>query len=125
VKSKGVDAFAEGFVKSAFSQRSFVTYSRIIDETKKIIAATSPTGICGALLAMAGRTDTTEALAKIKIPTLIMVGEHDVLTPPAVSRMMSEKIPHSQLHVIQNAGHMSNVENTEDFNRQIGRFLVQ
>ena len=90
---------------------------------QSIIERTAPLSLCGTMLALAGRTDTTPSLAAITIPTLIMVGEHDALTPPAVSQAMNEKIPQSELHLIPNAAHMSNMENPGEFNKHLVEFL--
>jgi pimeloyl-ACP methyl ester carboxylesterase len=59
----------------------------------------------------------------MKLPTLIMVGEHDKLTPPAISEMMQSKLPSSELHMVPGAGHLSNLENPDEFNRHLLRFL--
>jgi pimeloyl-ACP methyl ester carboxylesterase len=73
---------------------------------------------------LAARTDTTGSLPGIKVPTLILVGENDVLTPPLASQEMHERIPNSEFHLIANAAHMSNVENPEAFNSHLMRFLA-
>jgi pimeloyl-ACP methyl ester carboxylesterase len=82
-----------------------------------------PAGICGALLALASRTDTTASLPQISVPTLILVGEQDTLTPPSVAKAVREKIRNSELHVIPRAAHMSNLENRAEFNQHLLEFL--
>lgn len=72
---------------------------------------------------MAGRTDTTGALSKISVPTLIMAGEHDAVTPPEAAKNMHDKIPNSKLHLIENAAHMSNLENPNMFNEHLAKFV--
>ena len=84
---------------------------------------TSPIGISGAVLALAARTDTTGVLTTIRVPTLILVGEHDKLTPPSASEYMQKQIAGSELHIISKAGHMTNLENAPDFNRHLIDFL--
>jgi 3-oxoadipate enol-lactonase len=123
IKRDGVGLFAEGFLKAVFAPETFDSKPDIIDEIRRIILSNSPIGICGALLAMAGRTDTTEALSKISVQTLILVGEHDAVTPPTAAKILHEKIPNSKLHVIEHAGHMSNLENPIKFNEHLTRFL--
>jgi 3-oxoadipate enol-lactonase len=123
IKKDGVGQFAEGFLKAVFAPETFDSKPDIIDEIRRIILSNSPIGICGALLAMAGRTDTTEALSKISVPTLILVGEQDAVTPPTAAKILHEKIPNSKLHVIEHAGHMSNLENPIKFNEHLTRFL--
>ncbi|MGI0028756.1 MAG: alpha/beta fold hydrolase [Nitrososphaera sp.] len=123
IKREGVERFAEGFLKAVFAPQTFDAKPDIIDEIKRTILSNSPLGICGALLAMAGRTDTTEGLSKINVPTLILVGEHDAVTPPSAAKSMHERIPNSKLYLIDNAGHMSNLENPSVFNEHLTRFL--
>jgi len=123
VKTSGVKAFAEGFVKAVFAPQTFDKNPAAVESIKTAIVANSPLGICGTLLALASRTDTTAALANIKVPTLILVGEHDTLTPVAASQAMHEKIAGSELHIIPNAAHMSNIENPDVFNAALLKFL--
>jgi 3-oxoadipate enol-lactonase len=123
VKKDGVKPFAEGFLKAVFSEQSFNARQNIVDEARKMILSNSATGVCGALLAMASRTDTTEALSKINVPTLVLVGEHDTITPPAAAKAMHDRIQNSKMHIIGNAAHMSSMENPSEFNEHIIKFL--
>ncbi|MCI0707715.1 MAG: alpha/beta fold hydrolase [Ignavibacteriae bacterium] len=123
VKTNGVKAFADGFVKAVFTPQTFDKNPSAVEKIKQTIIANSPLGICGTLLALASRTDTTASLSNIKAPTLIMVGEHDALTPVAASQSMHEKIAGSELVVISNAAHMSNLENPDAFNSALLKFL--
>lgn len=123
VRDHGSEVFAEAFVKNVFAAETFRTNPDAISLIKKIISATPPLSIVGTLLALAARTDTTPSLSNITIPTLILVGEHDVTTPPAQSYMMHEKIAGSEMHIIPKAAHMSNLENPEVFNRHLLAFL--
>lgn len=83
----------------------------------------SPAGFTGALEAMKTRPDSTELLSTVKVPTLIIVGEEDGVTPPELSRKMHEHITGSQLVVIPEAGHLSNLESPEAFNGALADFL--
>jgi 3-oxoadipate enol-lactonase len=123
VKIDGSKAFAEGFVKAVFAPESFDRHPSAVAMIQRIIEKTSPLSIAGTLLALASRPDTTESLSKIALPTLILVGEKDVTTPPEASRSMHEKIRGSELHIIGRAAHMSNLENPEQFNGKLVEFL--
>ncbi|MEK6813178.1 MAG: alpha/beta fold hydrolase [Nitrospirota bacterium] len=123
VKRHGAAAFAESFLPAVFAPESLRTKPEAVKLIKSIIAATPPLAIAGHLIAMAGRTDTTASLAAIGVPTLIMVGENDTLTPPALARAMHERIPGSKLYLVPGAGHMSNLENPEFFNSRLLEFL--
>ena len=77
----------------------------------------------GELEAMKTRSDSTGDLTKIDVPTLIIVGENDGVTPPDASRKMHEHIRGSRLVVVPNAGHLSNLESPDEFNGALADFL--
>ena len=123
VREHGSAVFAEAFAKIVFAPETFKTNPGAVSLIKNIIKGTPTLSIAGTLLALASRTDTTPSLSTIKVPTLILVGEKDVTTPPENSRMMQGKIPGSELHIIPNAAHMSNLENPTVFNEHLINFL--
>ncbi len=123
VKMNGVEQFAEGFVKTVFADSTFQSHPEIIDTIKTVIKQTSPIGIGGTLLALAGRTDTTPVLSKIAVPTLILCGERDTLTPPRDSEFMHRLVTGSAFHLIPSSAHLSNLENPGVFNEKLITFL--
>lgn len=96
------------------------------DVVKKVQAAMEnpAAGFIGALEAMKNRIDSTEGLAKVSVPTLVIVGENDGITPPEAARKLHEHIGGSQLVVIPDAGHISNMESPEAFNGALAEFLT-
>ena len=122
-KTKGSTAFADGFVPSLFAPENQKSRQKEREEIHRIVSQTSPLSIAGTLIALAARTDTTVSLPAIKVPTLIMVGEADQLTPPAASEAMHERIPGSELFIVPGAAHLSNLENPEFFNEKLLGFL--
>lgn len=88
-----------------------------------IMANSSPVGVAAALRAMATRPDSTETLATITVPTLIIVGSEDPITPPADSEAMHRAIPNSMLAVIEDAAHMTPVESPGAFGMAVQQFL--
>ncbi len=123
VKKSGSIEFAKGFVQAVFAPESRTAKPEVIHHIQSVIERTSPLSIAGTQLALAARTDTTPSLPKIAVPVLIMVGEHDITTPPAASQAMHAAIPGSELHIISRAAHMSNLENTDEFNKHLLTFL--
>ena len=117
VKEQGVAAYADGFLKSAFHNAAAA------EKARPMILGNSPIGICAGLLALASRTDTTAFLPQIKVPTLLLVGEHDALAPPSAAQSLAGKIPGAQFHTLPAAGHISNLENPAEFNRHLLAFL--
>ncbi len=63
--------------------------------------------------------------ARIEVPTLILVGEEDRITPVSLSEILHDLIPRSELQVIRKAGHLANAEQAQDFNMAIESFLSQ
>lgn len=70
------------------------------------------------------RGDHTDVLNKIKVPTLVVVGEFDRLTPPELAKDIANKIVGAKLEIIKNAGHLSNIENSDEFNKVVLNFLL-
>jgi pimeloyl-ACP methyl ester carboxylesterase len=95
----------------------------IYDAMHRMMAQTGVDGIIGALEAMIARPDSTNTLATIDMPTLIVVGEEDVITPPKEARRIHDGIPGSRIEVIKGAGHLSNVERPAAFNTVVSEFL--
>lgn len=65
----------------------------------------------------------TERAAAIRAPTLVIVGDEDAITPPALSEELAALIPNSRLDVIHGASHLANLDRPEEFNRAIDDFL--
>jgi 3-oxoadipate enol-lactonase len=81
-------------------------------------------GIVGALEAMMGRVDSTATLPTIDVPTLVVVGQEDVLTPVGEAELLRDAIRGSRLEVIEHAGHVSNLERPAAFNHVLSEFLA-
>jgi 3-oxoadipate enol-lactonase len=94
------------------------------DAVHRMIAQARREGIVGALEAMMSRPDSTPMLSDIDVPTLVVVGEQDEITPPAEARAMQRRIPGSTLEIIAGAGHLGNVERPAAFNHVLTEFLV-
>lgn len=123
VKSEGISKFTEEFLKLIFHEDTFTRSPSMINLIRDVIHKTSILTVASTLIALSARTDTTDALQNIKVPTLIMVGEHDKLTTPDDAIKMQNLIPKSELHIIPGAAHMINLENTTLFNKYLFDFL--
>jgi pimeloyl-ACP methyl ester carboxylesterase len=92
---------------------------------ESIMLTAKPAAIAAAALGMAERPDRSAMLADIRVPTLVVVGADDAITPPDVARKMAEAIPGAQLVVLDDAGHLSNLERPEPFNEALSAWLSQ
>jgi pimeloyl-ACP methyl ester carboxylesterase len=70
------------------------------------------------------RFDVVHEVEKIVLPTLILCGEDDQLTPVKYSQFLQSRIKGSKLEVFSNAGHMVMMESPQAFNEKIGEFIV-
>lgn len=80
-------------------------------------------GIIGALKVLRDRPDARPFLAAIRVPTLVLVGSDDALTPPAMAETLATGIAGAKLVKIPGAGHMSNLEEPVPFNTAVKSFL--
>ncbi len=123
INTEGLSAFVEPFVTNCFWKQTVRKqtglFNGILESSKKH----NPIGVKGGLIAMLSRTDTTKALKKFKLPTLILVGKYDALTPPEVMEKMAKKIKKSDFYVVPKAGHMAPLENPKFVNDKIMKFL--
>jgi 3-oxoadipate enol-lactonase len=125
VKKDGMKKFADAFLPAAFHPETPARLPEVVRMIRTVIEQTSPLSAAGTLIALSARTDTTPSLYTINVPSLILVGQHDTITPPTASNAMKEKIRDSELYIIPGAGHLSNLENAEEFNRRLLQYLTK
>jgi 3-oxoadipate enol-lactonase len=95
----------------------------IVKEVRSLVSGGTPAGIAAAQRGMARRPDSTPTLATIACPTLVLVGAHDAMTPPAESEKMAKAVKGAKLVKVPDAGHLSNMENPEPFNAALQVFV--
>ncbi len=118
-----IESYIEDTVKSVFAYISFTAKREEIAEIKNLIKNNSVSGSVKMLQLLNERKDSTSKLSEIKVPVLIMVGKKDSVTPPAQSEILHENIVDSVLELIDYAGHLPNLENPLEFNRNLKKFL--
>lgn len=124
IKTNGVAKFKEGFIKSVFHVDSPTNKKEIVDQLRDVVFANSQNIITQGLTALAERSETCSSLDEISIPTLIICGREDAVTPLAQSESMNAAIKGSKLQVIENAGHVSNLEQPHEFAQYLSEFLA-
>jgi len=123
VRDKGQAAVAEALLPRLVGETTKLGRPDVVEHLRRQITGNSVEAITGALQALMTRPDSTPMLSSIHCPVQILVGDEDVLTPPALSEQLHRDIPGSELVVITGAGHMSNMEQPELFNDALARFL--
>lgn len=94
-------------------------------QVRRLIKQQSPVAVRSAIHRMMHRPDSTALLPRISVPTLVIVGEEDELTPPADARRIAEAVPGATLVTIPAAGHLANLEQPDAFNAALHEFLAK
>ena len=122
-RASGVDAVADRQMVGLLGKSTRERGPEIETSTRSIAANATVDGVVGALEAMMERPDSTATLATIVVPSLIVAGEEDVLTPPKEARAMHAMIYGSRLEILAHAGHLSSIERPAAFNAVLNEFL--
>ena len=124
LRMRGVSAVAEEMMPKLLGETTRRNAPEVEARVRGLIEVNTPEGLAGAVTAMRDRPDSTSLLSSISMPTLILVGEEDVLTPPADAEAMRSKVSRAHLVSIPRAGHLSNLEAPEKFSAALSDFLV-
>jgi pimeloyl-ACP methyl ester carboxylesterase len=93
------------------------------DRVKATIRRQPGEAIAAAALGMGERPDSTDTQSTIDVPTTVIVGSADTLTPPHFSESMAQAIPGADLVVLEGAGHLSNLEDPGGFAEAVRSLL--
>jgi 3-oxoadipate enol-lactonase len=96
----------------------------VVAELKRIGSGQRPAAIIAALQALKNRPDSVPTLAQVAVPTLILVGEKDAVTPPAMAEALHRSISGSTLTVISGARHLTPLEQPNVVARELMRLLA-
>jgi pimeloyl-ACP methyl ester carboxylesterase len=95
-----------------------------VELTRQMILACTPATRRDAPAALVD-LDLTEELARITVPTLVVCGSADVLTPPSESRRIAHRIPGARLEILDGGGHMLMLEQPEALHRLLVDFAAE
>lgn len=123
IRENGLELYANESLNNLFAPESLSAGIEEIAAVKMMIMKTSEKSLISTIHALADRKDTCSKLPDIEIPVLIIAGKEDKITPPSVAQKMHVMIKASVLCIIEHAGHLSNLENPDEFNRQLTRFF--
>ncbi len=120
---EGMKVIADQIMPKLLTPAIIAERKDVAERLLKMINGTDPRGAAAAMRGMALRPDQTYLLPRILAPTLILVGSEDQITTLKDAEIMHREIRGSRLEVIEDAGHVSNLERPAEFNRALLNFL--
>ena len=123
VQAHGTAALIDAMVPRLLFAETRQTLPHVEQEMRAVMSAAPASAVIAALLGMAERPDSTPQLRSINVPTQLIVGAHDAITPPGDARLLARAIPGAQIEIIDRAAHMPSLEQPAAFNRVLGSFL--
>jgi pimeloyl-ACP methyl ester carboxylesterase len=123
VQQGGAAAVADEMLPKLVGPTSHRQRPGVVAAVREMIEWNRPETIAAALAAMRDRADSTPSLAGIAVPTLIVCGEEDALTPPSESEALHQQIAGSRLVLLPRAGHLSAFEVPDVFGAALSDFL--
>ena len=123
-RAEGSGGVAESMLPRLLGTTSHNRRPELSDKIRALITSCRTQGIVSAIEAIMTRPDSTRDLARISCPTLVIVGEEDVLTPVGDAVAMQNQISRSRLVILPEAGHLSNLEVPDGFALAVSDFLA-
>ena len=121
-QSEGAAPVVEQMLPKLLGETTRKDHADVMESVRTLALKQTPTAIANALRALRDRPDSLDLLPQIKVPTLVVVGEEDTITPLSMAQTLADKIPNAELAIIPRAGHLSNIEQPETFNRVVREF---
>lgn len=121
IQTEGIQPFVDALVPNLFAAENQETMVSKIDRVREIGYRTSPQGASNTAIAMKERPDLRHVLDEASVPVLLIAGEQDAVVPP--DRTFTSDSPRVTQSLITDAGHMSMVEQPDEFLRALTRFM--
>jgi pimeloyl-ACP methyl ester carboxylesterase len=124
-RADGPAAIATDMLPALLGPTTHAQRPDVVARVRALIESQPAETIVAGQQAMMTRVDSAAVLPTITVPTVIIVGDEDVITPPSDAQFMQERIQGSTVVTIGGAGHMSNLEDPEAFNGAMHEFLAR
>jgi pimeloyl-ACP methyl ester carboxylesterase len=121
IERVGITKSSQDVIEKSFAS----TTSRSVVDFAKSEVVQTPDFVARAAIQSLNAADSRPWLTSIKVPTLVVVGEEDIITPPNESRQLAEGIPSAELCIIQKAGHFPMLEQPYAFNQILRNFSAK
>jgi pimeloyl-ACP methyl ester carboxylesterase len=123
VRREGPAGIADGFLQKALGATTQKERPEVVARVREMVLAAPARGVVDALAGLAARGDSAPTLREIRVPTLVLCGAEDALTPPADAEAIHRGVPGSTLVVLPGAGHLSALEDPPAFTAALAGFL--
>lgn len=123
VQRDGSGALIAGLVAAQLGSSARAIDPTLVDRVGVMMRGVTAIGITGTAAALMERIDSTPTLDTITVPTLVIVGDEDTVTPPSDALVMASGIRGARLVTIPGAGHLAPLEQPAIVNAAIGEFL--
>lgn len=120
----GAAAIAQAMLPKMFSPKTYASKPALVAKVQKIMESATVPGLVGALMAMKERPDSRMTMGSYEGKSLIITGADDNLIPVSESELMKEASTDGTLVILPDAGHLSNMEQPDAFNKAIRTFLA-
>jgi 3-oxoadipate enol-lactonase len=124
IGAEGTAHFNETMLGKLLSPFTQERRPEVVEEVRAMMAEARPESVIAALHGLASRPDSTPMLRSTVIPTRVIVGEDDEITPPREAQIVARGIPGARLEIVPDAAHLPNLENPEVFDRLLNGFLA-
>lgn len=121
--TKRMAEIAESSIPKLLSTHTLAEKPAVVDRVREMILRADPRGAAAAQRGMAARRNYSADLPGISVPVLIITGRQDAIRPVADAEFMHQGLSNSRLEIIENAAHMTNMEQPEIFNHALQEFL--
>lgn len=123
IEKEGADVLIEEMLPNLFSQYTMENKKDLVSEIEQMFRAVNPQAAIAALRGMAGRKDNSDLLNNVSIPMCLIYGEEDDQLFLTAAEKIASFASNREFTRIPNAGHYSNLEQPEDFNRALVGFI--
>ncbi|MGH7539125.1 MAG: alpha/beta fold hydrolase [Gemmatimonadales bacterium] len=122
---EGMAPVAERLLPKLLGRTSRQRDPGLLQAVRATVLRAPVAGVAGALRAMRDRPDSTPLLGALRVPTLLVGGAEDELTPAADMRAMADRVPAGRWVQIDEAGHLAPLEQPAQVNAAVGGFLAE
>ncbi|HYD70131.1 3-oxoadipate enol-lactonase [Azospirillum sp.] len=124
IRHDGLASLRDGVMARWFTEATRAQRPNLVRGAANMLTRTPAEGYVGCSLAIRD-ADLREDAARIRCPTLVLVGDQDLATPPAAARELAASIPGARLAVIEGAGHIPTLEQPDAVNAHLAAFLAE